>query len=100
MLILAALDVHMGVAIQQQLGGTACGMLSHTLLFAGPGQTEDDLDRHVLLAAERTADLAVDDAHPLGGQTERVGDLFPVFEEQENTSANGDSSSASSNQYS
>jgi len=49
------------------------------LVQAHGGQAKDDLQRHVLAAAERPADGRVDDAHPVDGQPQRVGDLLLVF---------------------
>ena len=41
--------------------------------------TKGDLDRHVLLAAERTTDRLVDDPDPILGQPENVSDLFAIL---------------------
>ena len=38
-----------------------------------------DLDRHVLLAAERATDRLVDDPDPILGQPENVSDLFAIL---------------------
>ena len=42
-------------------------------------QTKGDLDRHVLLAAERATDRLVDDPDPILGQPENVSDLFAIL---------------------